>query len=217
MRRPPSGKAAERQAGAQSGHLIHRRALGDEQLVERVGDGRPGDGHAVAAHDEHACAVHGLGQAVALGVVAGGSVATLVDPHPVVQQQIVVVGQRQLWLLQQRQRGQVLRMDMQHAGGGGVAQVDAGVDVEGHLAQLAGAAQHAALQVADDEVACGQLLEQQAARVDQELLGLAGHSWQHERVVVADLLVPAMAGGDAEHGSHVAAHLPLGGGHFGAR
>ena len=32
---------------------------------------------------------------------------------------------------------------------------------------------------------------------------------EHEGVVVADLLVPTEAGGDAEDGGHVAAHLPF--------
>ncbi len=58
----------------------------------------------------------------------------------------------------------------------------------------------------------GEFLEQVAAGVDEELFGLAGRGGEHEGIVVADLLIPAVASGDAEDGRHVAAHFPFGGG-----
>ena len=203
------GQLAQGAAGVHGGHLVHAGALGDEEFVEGVGDGWPGDGDAVAAHDEDAGAFHGFGEAVALGVVEGGDVAALVDLDAVVQQEVVVVGESQPGFGQEREGGQVLRVDVQDAGGGGVAQVDAGVDVESDFSQFALAAQDFPVQVADDEFAGGEFLEQEAAGVDEELRRGAGGHGEHERVVVADLLVPAEARRDAEDGGHVAAHLPF--------
>ena len=57
---------------------------------------------------------------------------------------------------------------MHHTGRLGVGHMDAGMDVEGNLAQFALAAQHIPREVADDQVARAQFLEQEAAGVDQE-------------------------------------------------
>ena len=84
------------------------------------------------------------------------------------------------------------------------------VDVERDLAQLALAAHHAAVEIADDQGTGGELLEQQAARVDQEQRRVvAGTLRQDQGIVIADLLVPAEPRGDAEHRGHVAAEAPL--------
>ena len=83
----------------------------------------------------------------------------MVEDHAVIDQQVVVVGERELGVLQQGERGEVLRMDVDDAGGVGLVEMDAGVDVERHLAQLALAAHDAPVEVADDQRRGGELVE----------------------------------------------------------
>jgi hypothetical protein len=59
-------------------------------------------------------------------------------------------------------------MDIHHTSRLGIGHMDAGLDMEGKLAPFALAAQHIPREVADDEVARAQFLEQEAAGVDQE-------------------------------------------------
>ena len=106
--------------------------------------------------------------AVALAIVMHGLVAVVVIDRAVVQQQAVMVRQGELSALDHRQRGEVAGVHMHHAGGLRVGQVYSSVDVEGYAAHLALAAQHAAGQVADVEVAGAQFLEQEASRIDEE-------------------------------------------------
>ena len=97
-------------------------------------------------------------------------------------------------------------MHVHHATGLRMPQVNTRVNVESDLAQLAATPHHLALEIAHDEVARGDLLKQQAARVDQEKLVLAG---EHQTVVIADLLVHAEPRVDAKRRRQIAAHLPF--------
>jgi hypothetical protein len=76
-------------------------------------------------------------------VVAGGGVAALVDLDAVVQQEVVMVGEGEFGVGEEGEGGQVLRVDVQDAGGGRVAEMNAGVDVEGDFAEFAFAAEDA--------------------------------------------------------------------------
>src|SRR5260370_34064959 len=124
----------------------------------------------------------------------------------VVEDQVIVVRQRHPSALDERRRGEVLGMDMKHALGPRIGEMDAGVDVEGYLAQLALTTQHLTVEIAGDEVARGDLLKEQTARVDQEEVVGAR---QHQAMVIADLLVPAEPRADAEDRRKVAAQSPL--------
>ncbi len=70
--------------------------------------------------------------------------------------------------------------------------MDAGVDMERDLARFARAAPHPPVKVADDLAACRDLLQQKIVRIDEEELTFGRALLRkQQRVVVADLLVPA--------------------------
>src|SRR5579859_1337642 len=97
-------------------------------------------------------------------------------------------------------------MDMEDAAGLWMLQMDLGVDVERDLAQFAPTLHDVSVEIAQDQLAGGQLAEMQAARIDQEELPAAG---QHHAVVVGNLLIHAEPREYPEHGGKVAARLPF--------
>jgi hypothetical protein len=215
-RGPRTGVAAPRligqrrhfPAGLPGDHLDAGVTLGDEALVEGLVHGRADGRDAVMGHDHDRPVAQQIGDAVALLVVRDRLIAGAVVDDPVVEQQVVVVHELEFAVGEQRQRRQIGRMDMHDAGRAGLAQMDARMDVERDLAQFPRAAHDIAVEIADDQRTGGDLLEQHAARIDQEQRALA-IARQHHGIVVADLLVPVEPRADAEYRRHVAAQLPL--------
>src|ERR1700730_5697725 len=125
---------------------------------------------------------------------------------PVVQHDAILMGERQLTALQHRQRGEVLRMDVQDASGLRVHLVKAGVNMEGNLPELAFALENIAPKIAQNELTCGHLAEMQATRIDEEQC-LAAR--QHHAVVVSDLLIHSLPGENSEDGCKITPELPF--------
>ena len=201
------GQLQQLLAGLHRGDLVHRGPLGAAEFVEGLLDGGADDGHAVPRHHQDGLVAQHAGIAVAL-VQRDRAGRLVVIGDAVIEGEVVHVRELEPPAVDHRQRRQVLRMDVQHRHRLGIGEVDTGMDDEGDFAELARARDHIAVQIADDQVGCGDLLEQEAARVDQEQ-GLVAAARQHDRVMVADLLVPVVPRMDAEHGGEVGAELPL--------
>ncbi len=117
------------------------------------------DGDAVGGHEQDGFAAEQRRDAVAFLVAIDGLVAFAVNDYAVVEEQVVVVREGELGFLEQGEGGEPAGVDVQDAGGVRVLQMNAGVNVQGDLAELASATEDPAIEVANDEGAGGEFLE----------------------------------------------------------
>ena len=164
-------------------------------------------GHAMAAHQHDGLIAHQPRNAVPFFIAMHRLIAFIIINRAVIQQQVVVMRKRKFSALHHGKRCQMPWMDMDHAGRCRIGEVNARVDVKGNLTQFAAAAQHAPFQITNNQIRCLQFLEQVTSRIDQEARFCLIR--QHEAIVIADMLIPAEPGANAEHGGHVAAEFPF--------
>ena len=160
----------------------------------------------VAAHDQCCSLAEQAGDAVALFVVVDAAIHLVVVGDAIVEQQVVGVGQGESTAFDQGERRRIWRMYVQDHLRLRMLEVDARMNVVGHLAQLALARDDIAFQIADEEIARTNFMKDHAARVDQHVLGVG----DHRAVVVAYPLVPFLARAEPKRRCEIDPQCPLG-------
>ena len=131
----PSGRS-----GTTGRHRQQLAATGELQRVEvqiRGLDGLTDDHHAVAAQHQHVLVAERRRDPLALTVGAADQVVAVVVGDPAGEADRHLRGGHELWLVEQRQRGRVRRVDVQHAAGVGAPLVQRAVDSVADLEQPA--------------------------------------------------------------------------------
>ena len=162
--------------------------------------------HPMVGHHQRGCVADRAGQAIAFLQIRRRPGRRVVIGDTMVHQQVVVMCHAHPPALDHRQCGQIGRMQVNGAFRRRVGRMDRGMDVIGHRAHLAPARDHIALEIDHQQVARGDLLEQQPAPVDQEAVLAVRH---HQAEMIAQALVEAEPHRKPERRREVAAHPPF--------
>ena len=155
--------------------------------------------------EQDALAAQDAGQAVAFGIVDHQAIVGVVVGNVLVKAQRVLLDHLEPAVLDERQRRGVRHVGMQHAGRPGIGEMDARMNVESGLLELALAFQEVAVGIEREKIGGRDLAPVQPVAVEKKALAVG----QHQAEVVADALVQVQAHGQPERGGEVDARGAL--------
>ena len=135
---------------------------------------------------------------IAFGVIDHQAVVRVVVGDVIVEAQRVLLGHLEAAVLEQRQRSRVRPVRVEHASRGAIGKMDARVDVEGGLFELALTLEYRPRGVEHQEIRSRDLAPVQPVAVQEKSRAVARLAWNHVAEVIADAFVQIEAHREAE-------------------